>query len=301
MRRIDMNRLVIAGLLGTTVACSQVNAPSSSVDAPAAQGSSDAAQVFGVTWLQVAKGVEFGTRTQFDLVVYNNELWLFGGQSGASYFSDVWYSQDGVRWTGATASAPFGAVHGQACIAPFNGAMWLVNGGGVWSSADGITWNNHGWAWGAPAASAQCVAWNGKLWYFGTAGGGVHSSSDGTVWAPANVPADLKAGVGGVAVFNGALYATTANGIYSTTDGATWLPLNATFFEAPNLVGCETKLWSLSYGNVWSSGDGVNWNKTTSHGPATEVLVAWQPKELNSPELWTVDNDANVWVSRGPE
>jgi hypothetical protein len=118
----------------------------------------------GITWTVVTPAAGFAARQYHSSVVYNNKIWVIGGQTSGGNVNDVWYSPDGANWTQATAAAAFPVRNGHTSLVFDNGGgsrMWVIGGAGaadyndVWSSADGVTWTQ------ATAASG----WTGRKWH----------------------------------------------------------------------------------------------------------------------------------------
>jgi len=107
----------------------------------------------GRSWNRVTDNAPFGKRYGHSCIVYNNQLYLFGGFNDAvgsqTTYRDVWRSPDGVTWEKVTATAPFsGSNYHAACI--FDNRLWAVGGytrrDGTDSFSD-ILFTNDGTAW----------------------------------------------------------------------------------------------------------------------------------------------------------
>lgn len=85
----------------------------------------------GITWYQANASAGFLPRYGHSSVVFNDgsgdKIWVIGGTDGSQVFNDVWYSEDGIIWTQATASAPFLARYGHTSV-PFDNRMWVIGG-----------------------------------------------------------------------------------------------------------------------------------------------------------------------------
>jgi hypothetical protein len=87
----------------------------------------------GMTWTPVLANsatpapTQFPQRYQLQALVYNNQLWVIGGDNAASDFNDAWYSTDGVTWTQATSAAAFSPRYGQGGLV-YNNEMWVIGG-----------------------------------------------------------------------------------------------------------------------------------------------------------------------------
>jgi hypothetical protein len=155
------------------------------------------------------KPVPWGPRALHYTVVHADKIWVIGGQtmpafakSDETFYRDVWTTQDGVTWEQVKPKEPFwpqrGMIGGSAV---HKGRIWILGGGtydtpkiptreyrnDVWSSADGITWEQHVAA--APWAARQyhdVAAWDDRLWvmegYAKANRNDVWYSADGTHW-----------------------------------------------------------------------------------------------------------------------
>jgi hypothetical protein len=113
----------------------------------------------GVSW-EVSEPADpsqrWSARERIGAVVFNNKLWVIGGNSYPSFgntnvpsaaYNDVWNSSDGINWTQVTASADF-IPRTNPAIFVYKNKMWVVggkdNGGNylndVWTSEDGASW-----------------------------------------------------------------------------------------------------------------------------------------------------------------
>lgn len=155
----------------------------------------------GVNWSQVTALAPFGVRAYANCIVFNGLMWVMGGVTTGAYLSDVWSTPDGITWTQKSASAwPGRANFG---LTSFNNLLWIAGGqtGGtldagqvandVWSSVDGITWNqtsaNAPWAgrsrFGFAGFNNKLRVLGGELSAFPGAGGDLWSSLDGITWS----------------------------------------------------------------------------------------------------------------------
>ncbi len=107
----------------------------------------------GVTWTQTTNATWNG-RMQAQSLVFENKLWVLGGWSGVRE-NDVWSSTDPINdgWTEATGNAAWPGRYTFLAL-NYNNRMWVISGNveaasipatlmhdDVWSSTDGITWN----------------------------------------------------------------------------------------------------------------------------------------------------------------
>ncbi|MHB0876640.1 MAG: Kelch repeat-containing protein [Anaerolineae bacterium] len=140
----------------------------------------------GKHWELACARVPWADRVLHYTVVHDGRIWVVGGQSMPGYvagpdafYSDVWCSEDGSRWERVLERAPWparGMIGGSAVL---GGRIWLLGGGtydtpatparrfynDVWSSADGVTWEQHTeWAPWMPRQYHDVAAFDGRLW-----------------------------------------------------------------------------------------------------------------------------------------
>ena len=105
----------------------------------------------GKEWKQETANAEWSPRAYHQAVVHDGKMWIFGGGNYVPRYqalNDVWWSEDGVKWTQATAKAPW-SPRLWFSAAVYRDRMWVVGGwsnhpsknwGDVWHSRDGKEW-----------------------------------------------------------------------------------------------------------------------------------------------------------------
>jgi dihydrofolate reductase len=242
----------------------------------------------GATWTEVksndlaapdTKG--FSPRARHASVVFDNRMWVIGGDFGSSRFNDVWSSTDGVTWTTATDAAAFSARSYHTAVA-FDVAddnegekMWVIGGtrGGneVWSSTNGATWieeTKDSSAKFSARHSHTSVVFDDKMWVIGGNNGSsrlndVWKSTNGVTWTTA-----------------------TDSAVFSVRSAHTSVVFDDGSGEKMWVIGGTT---DGDYKNeVWSSYDGITWTYEIN----TEKFVARH-------EHTSVVFDEKVWVIGG--
>jgi len=140
----------------------------------------------GVEWELVRKEVPWGPRVLHCAVVLRDRLWVYGGQTVPSFasaperfYQDIWCSEDGVDWTQVTDAVPWPSRNLTGMGLAFGDRLWVLGGGtyetperpdrvfynDVWSSADGVRWEQHleHAAW-EPRQFHDGAVWDEKLW-----------------------------------------------------------------------------------------------------------------------------------------
>jgi hypothetical protein len=275
-------------------------------------------------WVKVTDKARWQARDSSGEVVYKDRLWLLGGwfDSFSAPPRDVWSSHDGKAWNRVTAQAPWKHSDLPMTVV-FNDRMWLMGGwfngrlpghsasNEVWSSSDGLTWEQAtaaaGWS---PRLAAGAVAFKGRLWvlggtenyYFGddsSKKNDVWSSADGKNWrrelafAPwsprayhAAVVHDAK-----LWVLGGGDYVPryeARNDVWCSSDGIHWEQITDHAAWAPRIwfsaVVYRERIWVLggwsnnpskNWGDVWHSRDGKNWTQLRSN-------VVWKARHEHS-------------------
>jgi N-acetylneuraminic acid mutarotase len=150
----------------------------------------------GTTWVKVNGNPAFPAREGHGAAVFNDAMWIVGGDDANGARTDVWKSTDGINWS---QQSPAGTVprthHGTAVL---NGRLYIVGGADgpyygatqyndVWSTADGITWRQDTAAAPFPARGLLATfVHNNELWFTGGLAAGLFNdvwrSSDGVTW-----------------------------------------------------------------------------------------------------------------------
>ena len=140
----------------------------------------------GVQWDLASSKVPWAPRVLHYTLVFQNKIWVMGGQTVPQFarapevfHSDVWNSPDGVKWTRVTDKAAWshrGMIGG--CVVLQN-RMWILGGGtydtpttprrnfynDVWSSADGVSWQQHvEFAPWAPRQYHDVAVFDNRMW-----------------------------------------------------------------------------------------------------------------------------------------
>ena len=82
----------------------------------------------GAQWTQVTpSGSMWSGREMHTTVVFDNKLWVLGGQDG-NLRNDVWSSADGVHWTQVTPSGSIWSPRENPTSAVFHNKLWVLGG-----------------------------------------------------------------------------------------------------------------------------------------------------------------------------
>ncbi len=194
----------------------------------------------GVDWKQVVNEVPWAPRALHYTVAFNNRIWVMGGQTlpqfapaPEAFYNDVWSTKDGKTWNRATEHAPWaprGMIGGSVV---FRDRIWILGGGtydtpasprrfynDVWSTADGIHWEQHAekTAW-APRQYHDVAVFDNRMWVLEgwnqSNRNDVWYSSDGVDWHELPATPWPPRHAASVFVFQNALWLVAGNNMTS--------------------------------------------------------------------------------------
>jgi len=226
-------------------------------------------------------------------LVFQGKMWLLGGWNPGDkvHFpkicnSEVWSSVDGAAWQLQT-HAPWAPRHTAGYVV-HEDKMWIVGGdanqhhyqGDVWNTSDGVHWtqitDEVPWA---PRVLHYTVAHRGKIWVIGgqtvpqfapapeAFHNDVWNTPDGVHWTRvlASAPWSPRGMIGGSVVFRDRIW-VLGGGTYDT----------------PQHPGRNF------YNDVWSSADGIRWERHLEHAP-------WKARQYHDVAVF----DNRIWVLEG--
>jgi hypothetical protein len=214
----------------------------------------------GANWSAVTLNAAFGARECHEGVIFNNQMWIIGGQGSAVTnggdmpYSDAWYSTDGANWTQAVTGigfANFAAAQGAAVS--FGGKIWLFGTDNhAYSSPNGITWTKSTGTMPFPQNRIffGAAVLNGNIFLFGGGTGSAQVfndcwySPDGVTWTPATAAAGFSARQGFA---------------YTSFNSQIWL------MGGVGLGPFPEDAWFTENGVAWNQGAGaIGWTAETS-------------------------------------
>ena len=198
----------------------------------------------GVTWTLATYDAPLEDRQIFGSAVFDDKLWIFGGQNETDPMNDVWSSSDGINWMRVNGSAAFSRRHNFETLV-FDNKMWIIGG--------------------ANDSDANLE----DVWY----------TSDGAMWYPATYDGGFRGRTGFAStvhnskmwVFGGGTAGVVAHDVWSSADGVTWNLINESSGwlnrTSPEVVTLGGMMWLSGgrgqgveyYRDVWSSADGALW------------------------------------------
>jgi N-acetylneuraminic acid mutarotase len=245
-------------------------------------------------WTCVTLEAAFAGRDGAGALTFGGKMWLLGGWNPGDkvHFpqicnSEVWSSTDGTTWTLVNPQAPWEGRHTAGCVV-HNGRMWIVGGDAnqhhyqndVWSSTGGVHWDlvTDRVPW-AERVLHYTVAFQGRIWVMGGQ------------TLPQFAPAEER----------------FFNDVWCTEDGVEWQQVTASAPWAPRgmtggSVVFRDRMWLLGggtydtpqkptrlfYNDVWSSPDGVHWDRVLEAAP-------WHPRQYHDVAVF----DDRMWVMEG--
>ncbi|KPJ55516.1 hypothetical protein AMJ49_07020, partial [Parcubacteria bacterium DG_74_2] len=130
----------------------------------------------GISWTQATNTAQWIARVYHTSVVFDNKIWVIGGNASGSYKNDVWYSTNGISWIQATDTAQWSAREDHTSVV-FDNKIWVIGGvqeaspyytNDVWYSTNGVSWTQ-----ATPAAQWSAryehtsVTYDNKIWVIG--------------------------------------------------------------------------------------------------------------------------------------
>jgi N-acetylneuraminic acid mutarotase len=115
----------------------------------------------GETWQELTAAAPWSSRGFGKLLVFQDKLWMLGGEHRGSTLRDIWSSNDGVIWSLEMDQAPWPRIQ-SAAAAVHKGRIYTSDG---WASGDGITWEEilgRDSTYRLPILLSNA----GRLWYF---------------------------------------------------------------------------------------------------------------------------------------
>ena len=208
-------------------------------------------------WVKATENAGWSARRNHTSVVFDNKIWVVGGEDEDGLKNDVWYSEDGINWVQAIKSAPWSPRSGHTSVV-YDKKIWVMGGAekksstflepfldDIWYSKDGIKWfkatDSPGWSFRTGHSS---IVFDNKMWVMGGSDGiskkDIWCSNDGIKWT--RLRDNLRGGNDNAWVSR--LYHTSV--VY---DGKMWIigGYHSYGFSSRNLD------------DFWYSGDGTKW------------------------------------------
>lgn len=144
-------------------------------------------------WTTLSRSSNLPKRFFYHPFVFNNKIWIVGGEDTNSQFADIWSSDDAITWTKQKENLPFGKRSGSQIVLLRNTLYLLDND--VWQSIDGLNWQKvtNEIVQGEAIFGYSAQVFDDKIWLLGCNRNGQFSnqvlfSSDGKKWFTQTAP-----------------------------------------------------------------------------------------------------------------
>jgi hypothetical protein len=144
-------------------------------------------------WTTIAKASNLPKRFFYHPFVFENKIWIIGGEDKSTKYSDIWNSEDGIHWTKQKENLPFGK-RSASQIVTLNNTLYMLNND-VWSSTDGLNWQKVAdeIVKGEQIFGYAAQVFDNKIWLLGCNRNGQFSSQvlfsiDGKQWQAQTAP-----------------------------------------------------------------------------------------------------------------
>ena len=146
-----------------------------------------------IHWTTNSKASNLPKRFFYHPFVFENKIWIIGGEDKNTKYSDIWNSKDGITWTKQKEDLPFGKRIGSQ-IVELNKTLYLLDND-VWSSTDALNWHKLTGeiVKGEQVFGYAALVFDNKIWLLGCNRNGQFSSqvlfsSDGKIWQTLTAP-----------------------------------------------------------------------------------------------------------------
>lgn len=164
------------------------------------------------SWETISRQSNLPERFFYHPFVFEDKIWIIGGEDKDRQYADIWNSDDGVNWTKQKENLPFGKRSGSQ-IVTLNGKLFLLNND-VWGSTDGLNWEKvaNEIVKGEQIFGYSAQVFDNKIWLLGCNRNGQFSnqvlySEDGKIWQTQDAPWLPRGGVAAT-VHNGKIFMT---------------------------------------------------------------------------------------------
>jgi hypothetical protein len=163
-------------------------------------------------WVTISNQSNLPKRFFYHPFVFDNKIWIIGGEDKQTKYSDIWNSPDGITWTKLKENLPFGKRSGSQIVF-LNGKLYLLDND-VWNSSDGLNWQKvtDEIVKGEQIFGYSAQVFDNKIWLLGCNRNGQFSSqvlfsSDGKNWLTQNAPWLPRGGIAAT-VYKNKIYMT---------------------------------------------------------------------------------------------
>lgn len=166
----------------------------------------------GRHWKTLSVNSNLPVRFFYHPFVFNDKIWIIGGEDKDRKYSDIWNSEDGIQWTKIAVDLPFGRRSNSQVIL-LEGKLFLLDND-VWTSTDALHWElvTPEILKGETIFGYSALVYDKKIWLIGCNRNGLFSSqvlvsADGKNWQSQAAPWSPRGGVA-AAVHQGKIFMT---------------------------------------------------------------------------------------------
>jgi hypothetical protein len=163
-------------------------------------------------WDTISKASNLPERFFYYPFVFQEKIWIIGGEDQSRQYADIWNSTDGKTWVKQKDNLPFGK-RSRSQVVQLNNKLFLLDND-VWSSTDGLIWQKETdeILKGETIFGYAAAVFDEQIWLIGCNRNGHFSSqvlvsADGKNWKPQNAPWSPRGGIAAT-VHNGEIYMT---------------------------------------------------------------------------------------------
>lgn len=151
-------------------------------------------------WQVLSEQSNLPQRFFYHPFVFQDKIWIIGGEDKNRQYADIWNSPDGVIWTRVLDAAPFGP-RSSSRVVELQGRLYLLNND-AWTSTDGLHWTRLAVEIlpGQQLFGYEALVFDQKIWLIGCNRNGLFSSqvlfsADGKNWQEMAAPWSPRGGV----------------------------------------------------------------------------------------------------------
>jgi hypothetical protein len=279
----------------------------------------------GDNWTIITHSAPWKERHGHATIVFDDKMWIFGGETQEGLVNDIWYTRDGVNWNMVASNAQWSPRYRHEIVV-FHDIIWLIGGVNgkyekkIWKSADGFNWDDIDVDFSFTQTSNKLLVFNSCMWVIGE--DCVWYSYDGQNWTKEESAIWVKL-IDHMAfvhkekmwVLGGYGFGGANSKIWNTSDGLNWTLVkgNVEFgwrYSTPILSDGE-KVWifggrgvdqnQLKQNDVWFSENGIDWHQSLQNGQ-------WEARYLHTviiykEKFWLFGGEKDggllndVWIS----
>lgn len=144
-------------------------------------------------WETISKTSNLPKRFFYHPFIFDDKIWIIGGDDKDNKFSDIWNSADGITWIKQKENLPLGKRSGSQVVM-LNNTLYLLDND-VWSSTDALNWQkiSHEIVKGEQIYGYSAQVFDNEIWLIGCNRNGqfssqILSSNNGKKWLTHTAP-----------------------------------------------------------------------------------------------------------------